>query len=153
VASVREQDRVRSREVARDTGDAFGPPVVPSSVIHAQGSLWGWVNGYALDPDLQDALAVWWYAHPHDGMDEVWRKIRTKEISDKDLRSTLEREVGSMGGTNMVWAVSPDGRRVAVNLSVSARGITVDVGTGTKRRTLSPARVVRVTREVLALPG
>ena len=128
-------------------------PVVPSSKVKRQGQLWGTANGYALDAELQDALAVWWYAHQYDGMeDAVWKRVRASGISDGDLRELLKRW-GGMGGTNAIWTTDEEGNRVAVSLFVLSRGLTVDIGPGRKRRTLSPARVLSLVRDTLDLPS
>lgn len=121
-------------------------PVIPSSAVKRQGRLWGEVNGYELDSDLQDALAVWWYAHPP----ALARKVRSTEISDTDLRKLLE--VGYKGA-NQIWATDVEGNRVAVSLDVSARGPTVYIGLGRKQRTLSLARVLSLLRDMLDLPS
>lgn len=130
-------------------------PVVPSSKVKRQGQLWGTANGDALDAELQDALAVWWYAMDrYDGMeDAVWKRVRASGISDGDLRELLKRKLDGMGGTNVVWTTDEEGNRVAVSLFVSSRGLTVDIGTGRKRRTLSPARVLSLVRDTLDLPS
>lgn len=121
-------------------------PVVPSSAVKRQGRLWGAVNGYDLDPDLQDALAVWWYARPP----ELAKRLRPTQTSDADLREALEI---SHKGTNQIWASDAEGNRVSVSLDVSARGLTVSIGLGRKRRTLSPARVLSLVRDMLDLPA
>lgn len=123
---------------------ATSVPVIPSSAVKRQGRLWGEVNGYDLDPDLQDALAVWWYARPL----ELAKRLRPTQTSDADLRKALE---APHKGTNQIWASDEEGNRVSVSLDVSARGLTVDIGLGRKQRTLSPARVLSLVRDRLGL--